>query len=245
MPSRLWRTTLWRRFVDILLSSLSGAEFVRNLHFRFGFGSDWMLIVEPTCEKRSRREYLQDANGCRSRKPVKLSECSGTCHKAFSAASAASSFVRNIQSEMIADQPSSPVSCCQAQNMKQRRIKMLCPLAKKTYYKHYEIVRKCSCTQCLWAGHSSARPALPQSPYLLTMHFELLSPLTNVQWLDFLFQIALLILYLRHDLSVYFLEDFIALYCGLLQYSPSIKHHIILSSGLRWEFEALRLSQGP
>ncbi|XP_055347510.1 protein slit-like [Paramacrobiotus metropolitanus] len=84
---------------------------------------------EPTCEKRSRREYLQDANGCRSRKPVKISECSGTCYPSGAA---------------------NPVStCCRANKMKQRRIKMICPLAKKTYYKHYEVVRKCSCTiQC-------------------------------------------------------------------------------------------------
>ncbi|GAV01741.1 hypothetical protein RvY_12401 [Ramazzottius varieornatus] len=104
---------------------------------------------EPTCEKRSRREYLQDANGCRSRKPVKLSECSGNCHRAFSAA-AAVAFAPSLQTEMIADQPmdSPSISCCRADKMKQRRIKMLCPLAKKTYYKHYEIVRKCSCLPC-------------------------------------------------------------------------------------------------
>ncbi|OQV13915.1 Protein slit [Hypsibius exemplaris] len=84
---------------------------------------------EPTCEKRSRREYLRDSNGCQSRKPVKISDCSGGCHD-------------NLQTD-------STSVCCKAASKKQRRIKMLCPLTRKTYYKHYEVVRKCSCTvQC-------------------------------------------------------------------------------------------------
>ncbi|KAJ8682332.1 hypothetical protein QAD02_018124, partial [Eretmocerus hayati] len=71
----------------------------------------------PTCRKEHTREYYT-ANGCRSRKPVKLAKCYGSCGN----------------------------SCCLPRKTKRRKIRLMCNDGTR-YTKDVDLVRKCTCTR--------------------------------------------------------------------------------------------------
>ncbi|XP_046659132.1 protein slit isoform X2 [Homalodisca vitripennis] len=71
----------------------------------------------PTCRKEQTREYYSE-NGCRSRKPVKMAKCEGSCGS----------------------------SCCRARKTKRRKVRLICNDGTR-YTKDVEIVRKCACTK--------------------------------------------------------------------------------------------------
>ncbi|GFG30556.1 hypothetical protein Cfor_10839, partial [Coptotermes formosanus] len=71
----------------------------------------------PSCRKEQTREYYAE-NGCRSRKPVKLARCEGSCGS----------------------------SCCRARKTKRRKVRLICNDGTR-YTKDVDIVRKCACTK--------------------------------------------------------------------------------------------------
>lgn len=71
----------------------------------------------PTCRKEQTREYYAE-NGCRSRKPVKMARCEGSCGS----------------------------SCCRARKTKRRKVRLICNDGTR-YTKDVDIVRKCACTK--------------------------------------------------------------------------------------------------
>ncbi|XP_058798231.1 protein slit isoform X2 [Phymastichus coffea] len=71
----------------------------------------------PTCRKEHIREYYT-ANGCRSRRPVKLAKCWGSCGN----------------------------SCCLPRKTKRRKIRLICSDGTR-YTKDVDLVRKCTCTR--------------------------------------------------------------------------------------------------
>ncbi|XP_063216192.1 protein slit isoform X2 [Bacillus rossius redtenbacheri] len=71
----------------------------------------------PTCRKEQTREYYAE-NGCRSRKPVKMAKCEGTCG----------------------------ANCCRARKTKRRKVRLICNDGTR-YTKDVDIVRKCACTK--------------------------------------------------------------------------------------------------
>uniref|UniRef100_A0ABD2X9L2 Protein slit n=1 Tax=Trichogramma kaykai TaxID=54128 RepID=A0ABD2X9L2_9HYME len=71
----------------------------------------------PTCRKEHIREYYT-ANGCRSRRPVKLAKCWGSCGN----------------------------SCCLPRKTKRRKIRLICNDGTR-YTKDVDLVRKCTCTR--------------------------------------------------------------------------------------------------
>lgn len=75
------------------------------------------VSAAPTCRKEQTREYYSE-NGCRSRKPVKMAKCEGSCG----------------------------TSCCRARKTKRRKVRLICNDGTR-YTKDVEIVRKCACTK--------------------------------------------------------------------------------------------------
>ncbi|XP_060527309.1 protein slit isoform X2 [Cylas formicarius] len=73
----------------------------------------------PTCRKEQVREYYSE-NGCRSRKPLKMSKCVGAC--------GASS------------------GCCHARKSKRRKVRLICSDGTR-YTKDVDVVRRCACTR--------------------------------------------------------------------------------------------------
>lgn len=71
----------------------------------------------PTCKKEQVREYYSE-NGCRSRKPLKIAKCIGTCGS----------------------------SCCHARKSKRRKVRLICSDGTR-YTKDIDVVRKCACTK--------------------------------------------------------------------------------------------------
>ncbi|XP_044585787.1 protein slit isoform X1 [Cotesia glomerata] len=71
----------------------------------------------PTCRKEHTREYYSE-NGCRSRRPVKLAKCWGSCGN----------------------------SCCLPRKTKRRKVRLICTDGKR-YTKDVELIRKCTCTR--------------------------------------------------------------------------------------------------
>ncbi|BES89823.1 Slit protein [Nesidiocoris tenuis] len=71
----------------------------------------------PTCRKEQTREFYLD-NGCRSRKPLKLAKCEGSCGG----------------------------SCCRVRKTKRRKVRLICQNNTR-YTKDIDIVRKCACTK--------------------------------------------------------------------------------------------------
>lgn len=94
-----------------------------------------MHVLAPTCRKEQTREYYSE-NGCRSRKPVKMAKCEGSCGS----------------------------SCCRARKTKRRKVRLICNDGTR-YTKDVEIVRKCACTKkCYWLSgpsHPTMHIALP------------------------------------------------------------------------------------
>ena len=93
----------------------------------------YIVCLGPTCRKEQTREYYAE-NGCRSRKPVKLARCEGSCGS----------------------------SCCRARKTKRRKVRLICNDGTR-YTKDVDIVRKCACTKkCYWlSGPSYTHVALP------------------------------------------------------------------------------------
>lgn len=84
------------------------------------------VSAAPTCRKEQTREYYSE-NGCRSRKPVKMAKCEGSCG----------------------------TSCCRARKTKRRKVRLICNDGTR-YTKDVEIVRKCACTKkCYWLSGPS------------------------------------------------------------------------------------------
>ncbi|XP_044737228.1 protein slit isoform X2 [Chrysoperla carnea] len=73
--------------------------------------------IAPTCRKEQIREYYSE-NGCRSRKPVKMAKCVGSCG----------------------------TSCCHTMKSKRRKVRLICNDGTR-YTKDVDIVRKCACTK--------------------------------------------------------------------------------------------------
>ncbi|KAL2716190.1 protein slit isoform X3 [Vespula squamosa] len=73
----------------------------------------------PTCRKEHTREYYSE-NGCRSRRPVKLAKCWGSCGN----------------------------SCCLPRKTKRRKVRLICTDGMR-YTKDVDLVRKCTCTRKL------------------------------------------------------------------------------------------------
>ncbi|XP_051157460.1 protein slit isoform X1 [Leptopilina boulardi] len=71
----------------------------------------------PTCRKENTREYYSE-NGCRSRRPVKLAKCWGSCGNA----------------------------CCLPRKTKRRKIRLICNDGTR-YTKDVDLVRKCTCSR--------------------------------------------------------------------------------------------------
>ncbi|KAJ8984694.1 hypothetical protein NQ317_004953, partial [Molorchus minor] len=71
----------------------------------------------PTCRKEQIREHYSE-NGCRSRKPLKMAKCVGSCGS----------------------------SCCHARKSKRRKVRLICNDGTR-YTKDVDIVRKCACTK--------------------------------------------------------------------------------------------------
>ncbi|XP_044259557.1 protein slit isoform X2 [Tribolium madens] len=71
----------------------------------------------PTCRKEQKREYYTE-NDCRSRKPLKMANCTGSCAN----------------------------SCCHARKSKRRKVRIICSDGTR-YTKDIDIVRKCACTK--------------------------------------------------------------------------------------------------
>ncbi|PBC34806.1 Protein slit [Apis cerana cerana] len=71
----------------------------------------------PTCRKEHTREYYSE-NGCRSRRPVKLAKCWGSCGN----------------------------SCCLPRKTKRRKVRLICADGMR-YTKDVDLVRKCTCTR--------------------------------------------------------------------------------------------------
>ncbi|XP_046430500.1 protein slit isoform X1 [Neodiprion pinetum] len=71
----------------------------------------------PTCRKEHTREYYSE-NGCRSRRPVKLAKCWGSCGN----------------------------SCCRPRKTKRRKVRLICTDGTR-YTKDVDLVRKCACTR--------------------------------------------------------------------------------------------------
>ncbi|KAK2586210.1 hypothetical protein KPH14_001469 [Odynerus spinipes] len=71
----------------------------------------------PTCRKEHTREYYSE-NGCRSRRPVKLAKCWGSCGN----------------------------SCCLPRKTKRRKVRLICTDGMR-YTKDVDLVRKCTCTR--------------------------------------------------------------------------------------------------
>ncbi|XP_030754149.1 protein slit-like, partial [Sitophilus oryzae] len=74
-------------------------------------------IVLPLAKKEQVREYYSE-NGCRSRKPLKIAKCIGTCGS----------------------------SCCHARKSKRRKVRLICSDGTR-YTKDIDVVRKCACTK--------------------------------------------------------------------------------------------------
>ncbi|XP_043269107.1 protein slit isoform X1 [Venturia canescens] len=70
-----------------------------------------------TCRKKHTREYYSE-NGCRSRRPVRLAICWGSCGN----------------------------SCCLPRKTKRRRARLICTDGRR-YTKDVDLVRKCTCTR--------------------------------------------------------------------------------------------------
>ncbi|XP_048524192.1 protein slit isoform X2 [Dendroctonus ponderosae] len=71
----------------------------------------------PTCKKEQVREYYSE-NGCRSRKPLKIAKCIGSCG----------------------------TSCCHAKKSKRRKVRLICSDGTR-YTRDIDVVRKCACTK--------------------------------------------------------------------------------------------------
>ncbi|XP_063990691.1 protein slit isoform X1 [Diachasmimorpha longicaudata] len=71
----------------------------------------------PTCRKEHTREYYSE-NGCRSRRPVKLAKCWGSCGN----------------------------SCCLPRKTKRRKVRLICNDGRR-YTKDVDLIRKCTCTR--------------------------------------------------------------------------------------------------
>ncbi|XP_076624299.1 slit guidance ligand isoform X1 [Colletes latitarsis] len=71
----------------------------------------------PTCRKEHTREFYSE-NGCRSRRPVKLAKCWGSCGN----------------------------SCCLPRKTKRRKVRLICADGMR-YTKDVDLVRKCTCTR--------------------------------------------------------------------------------------------------
>jgi len=85
-----------------------------------------LIFTGPTCRKEQTREYYAE-NGCRSRKPVKMARCEGSCGS----------------------------SCCRARKTKRRKVRLICNDGTR-YTKDVDIVRKCACTKkCYWLSGPS------------------------------------------------------------------------------------------
>ncbi|XP_046386290.1 protein slit isoform X2 [Ischnura elegans] len=75
----------------------------------------------PTCRKEQTREYYAE-NGCRSRKPVKMARCEGSCGGGSSG------------------------GCCRPRKTKRRKVRLICNDGTR-YTRDVDIVRKCSCSR--------------------------------------------------------------------------------------------------
>ncbi|XP_039283306.1 protein slit [Nilaparvata lugens] len=75
------------------------------------------VAAAPSCRKEQTREYYSE-NGCRSRKPVKMAKCEGSCG----------------------------ATCCRPRKSKRRKVRLICNDGTR-YTKDVEIVRKCACTK--------------------------------------------------------------------------------------------------
>ncbi|XP_066141931.1 protein slit isoform X1 [Euwallacea fornicatus] len=87
---------------------------------RAGYKGKYCEQIEeesPTCKKEQVREYYSE-NTCRSRKPLKIAKCIGTCGS----------------------------SCCHARKSKRRKVRLICSDGTR-YTKDIEVVRKCACTK--------------------------------------------------------------------------------------------------
>lgn len=82
-----------------------------------GWTGKYCEQAAPTCRKEQTREYYSE-NGCRSRKPVKMAKCEGTCG----------------------------ATCCRPRKSKRRKVRLICNDGTR-YTKDVEIVRKCACTK--------------------------------------------------------------------------------------------------
>ncbi|KAF7280648.1 hypothetical protein GWI33_005616 [Rhynchophorus ferrugineus] len=71
----------------------------------------------PTCKKEQVREYYSE-KGCRSRRPLKIAKCIGTCGP----------------------------NCCHAKKSKKRKVRLICS-DNTRYTKDINVVRKCACTK--------------------------------------------------------------------------------------------------
>ncbi|XP_015606545.1 protein slit isoform X1 [Cephus cinctus] len=71
----------------------------------------------PSCRKEHTREFYTE-NGCRSRRPVKLAKCWGSCAN----------------------------SCCLPRKTKRRKVRLMCNDGTR-YTKDVDLVRKCTCTR--------------------------------------------------------------------------------------------------
>ncbi|XP_032672289.1 protein slit isoform X1 [Odontomachus brunneus] len=94
------------------------SPFGNNYSCRCQTGWQGRYCEKPaTCRKEHIREYYSE-NGCRSRRPVKLAKCWGSCGS----------------------------SCCLPRKTKRRKVRLICTDGMR-YTKDVDLVRKCACTR--------------------------------------------------------------------------------------------------
>lgn len=88
------------------------------------------------CKRVTRRKVFDDGNGCQSSKPIKMSDCVGTCS-------------------------ADGAGCCMPNKFKRRRIRMLCNDGA-SYVKVVNLIRRCSCqAECNQDSRAEQHWSLP------------------------------------------------------------------------------------
>jgi len=74
-------------------------------------------LLAPTCKKEQYKDYYTE-HGCRSRRPLKIAACVGSCGD----------------------------TCCTPKRSRRRRVRLICNDGTR-YTKDVEIIRKCACSK--------------------------------------------------------------------------------------------------
>ena len=76
-----------------------------------------MCTLAPTCKKEQYKDYYTE-HGCRSRRPLKIAACVGSCGD----------------------------TCCTPKRSRRRRVRLICNDGT-SYTKEVEIIKKCACSK--------------------------------------------------------------------------------------------------